>query len=384
MRLCAGGPVGSSAVAARTWNVASLLGTPASDTRSLRRHRRKIGYLKRYASRTQAFCLQELRGTPHDLGELRLLFLEHEVCATTTRSGSSGGTGFLVMRSFVAHFDLVEMIVLVLGRIAAFSPWAGDFCLHMVNVPHIETGGLTARQQVQIISAALPLLGIAIRMLVGDFNFVHLAEGRLNVITGEFQTDNSGVPELFRDFFGGFAELCATGYTRREYLGSCIHSLSRVNRIWVDWSTQHIRRYRFFVFHDALATDPTLPSDHVSVCLRIARLPERRSTTTPRIPRWISEHPVYSQVAAEYIERVATADFTDLRPLRLRFRPPLALIATTPIAPHLGLPTAGLRTGLPPPPLPSARLTNARLRILSAITPLLGIHSSTPQGTRAL
>lgn len=86
--------------------------------------------------------------------------------------------------------------------------------IDIVGIGVLDLPRLSARVQLRRLHSVVLPIELALTFMIGDTNFVDLAEGRLDLITGRVHFDDGEVSKASDDLFPSSAGAVAGGFSR--------------------------------------------------------------------------------------------------------------------------------------------------------------------------
>ena len=133
----------------------------------------------------------------------------------------------------------------------------------------------------------------ALGVITGDFNICEPEEGRFNSWNQTFTDGVAGKAALFCSFFSHVLEIAQPDFTRRDSTSDgTIRTLSRIDRAFINLPVAEARDFHCYSHVFENLGKRSKPSDHAAVRVVIEKQ-TIRGDQAKRIPRWMSEHPVF-------------------------------------------------------------------------------------------
>lgn len=213
------------------------------------------------------------------------------VFTTCYRHGKAGGIAFIISPKCCSLFDRISFDAVVRGRIGILRCCNDDgMQLDIVNA-HIFHESMTASTMHRLLRASLSDASEVCTFVVGDMNDVAPDEGRLDVRLGALRFSLAG-PESITETLHDYAEIVASGYTRRQSREGEISLLSRIDRVFCSLPTGALLRCRAGSAVLRSIFDLSVPSDHAPIALTLHDAPRRKGPRVP--PTWVSSHPMFA------------------------------------------------------------------------------------------
>ena len=291
-----------SAIRLATWNTNALFAsTLTSDGRTQSKH----SVLHRLLARFDIVALQEVHGV---LADMSTIPASHAPFATLapesaeTASSAWGGTLVCISRRLLRLATLVFHGVLVRGRAHFVLVQSARFAALFINV-HVDRAlGAT---EIRFLSHAMERIidkySSCLIFLLGDWNFVHDDDGRIDLSAERLDRDNSGLGDAFDECYPSFTELHQPNFTRRGVQHGKVVSMSRLDRLYCNVPAD---KYADFVLIGDVIGNVTKmrnPSDHIPMFCVLSLKPSRHPDLRLPIPKYIVNSPFFEDAVAQAI-----------------------------------------------------------------------------------